>query len=70
MPPLKVLTFRKKSLYLIRNSNKKTILIEAGFLESSLDREYLCNEMNRKAFAKEIAEAIEIALQQEGELGL
>lgn len=62
-----MMNISKKPLYLIKYSNKKTILIEAGFLESGHDREYLCNEMNRKAFAIEIANAIEIALKNEGE---
>ncbi len=46
------------TLYMIRYSDIPSILIEAGFLESENDRNYLLNEKKRFLLAKKIADGI------------
>lgn len=47
-----------ESLYIIRESNIPSVLIEFGFMSSYNDRLYLSNKENQKLLAKSIASAI------------
>lgn len=47
-----------KRIYIIRNANMPTILLELGFLSDSRDLAYLSNEENRKKMAETICQMI------------
>lgn len=54
-------------LYVLENNDLPAILIEAGFLASEQDRNYLLDEEKRKLFAHEIADGIIKTLEAEEE---